>query len=201
VSKRHGNLQKYQNPNPLQRWLIARFLSTVTGLVEGLRSRQVLDVGCAEGFVSAHLAQGFREGVLFAGVDVDQASLLRGRRLLPPMHRGVGDAQRLPFPDDRFDLVICNEVLEHLDSPEVALRELKRVACSHLLLSVPHEPWFRTMNAMRGKHLREWGNDPEHVQQWTARQFAEFVGQELRVERRASSLPWTILLCRKDNVA
>lgn len=196
MSRRHGNLQKYQNRNPLQRRLIAHFLSTVTNLLEGLPYRQVLDVGCAEGFVSAHLTKSHCAEAEFVGVDLDRASLLRGRQIFGPMHRVVGDAQRLPFLDGSFDLVLCNEVLEHLAEPEVALRELKRVSRSYLLLSVPHEPWFRSLNALRGKHLRQWGNDPEHVQQWTAQGFVAFVGQELDVVRQVTSLPWTLVLCR-----
>lgn len=199
MSRRHGNLQKYQNPNPLQRWFIARFLSTVADLLQGQPFRHVLDVGCAEGFVSAYLAKRDLEGAVFVGVDVDRASLLRGRQLFAPMHRGVGDVQTLPFPDETFDLVLCSEVLEHLSTPEVALRELKRVSRDALLLSVPHEPWFRMMNALRGRHLRRWGNDPEHVQQWRSKQFTEFVAQELNVVRQASSLPWSLVLCRKDD--
>ena len=39
----------------------------------------------------------------------------------------VGDAHNLPFPDGKFDNILCTEVLEHLHSPEVAISEMKRV--------------------------------------------------------------------------
>jgi SAM-dependent methyltransferase len=37
------------------------------------------------------------------------------------------DAYRLPFVDDAFEVVVCAEVLEHTHTPELALRELRRV--------------------------------------------------------------------------
>lgn len=38
-----------------------------------------------------------------------------------------GDASILPWKDDRFDFVLCNHVLEHVDKPKSVLRELLRV--------------------------------------------------------------------------
>jgi len=39
----------------------------------------------------------------------------------------VGDADRLPFADDSFDVVICSEVLEHLPDVDSALKEITRI--------------------------------------------------------------------------
>lgn len=40
----------------------------------------------------------------------------------------VVDIHRLPYPDHSFDFVFCSHVLEHLDDPGKAIRELQRVA-------------------------------------------------------------------------
>jgi SAM-dependent methyltransferase len=37
------------------------------------------------------------------------------------------DLQRIPYPDETFDMVIGNHILEHVDNAEVALREMHRV--------------------------------------------------------------------------
>ena len=37
------------------------------------------------------------------------------------------DLQNIPFSDETFDIVICNHMLEHVDDPVAALRELRRV--------------------------------------------------------------------------
>jgi ubiquinone/menaquinone biosynthesis C-methylase UbiE len=39
----------------------------------------------------------------------------------------VADAHNLPFDDNEFEVILCTEVLEHLKSPEIAIKEMKRV--------------------------------------------------------------------------
>jgi len=39
----------------------------------------------------------------------------------------VADAHKLPFEDEKFDNILCTEVLEHLHSPHLAISEMKRV--------------------------------------------------------------------------
>jgi SAM-dependent methyltransferase len=52
------------------------------------------------------------------------------------------DVQKLSFKDKSFDIVLCQEVLEHVPDPVVAIKELKRVAKKQLIISVPYEPFF-----------------------------------------------------------
>jgi SAM-dependent methyltransferase len=40
----------------------------------------------------------------------------------------IGDVTRLPFADGAFDVIICSHLLEHVEDPERAVRELQRVA-------------------------------------------------------------------------
>ena len=109
----------------------------------------------------------------------------------------VGDLREMPYGDDSFDLVMCLEVLEHLPVPHRGLRELRRVTSAHCLLSVPHEPFFRATNFLRGRHVPAWGRDPEHLQHWTAGQFRCLVEQYFEIERFVYSFPWVIVLGRK----
>ena len=160
MSASHGNLQKYQSANPLQRFLIARFLKQIGSLITPLPVSDLLDVGCAEGFVSGYLSEVENLPFWFAGVDIDAAALKRGRKEFPQLLRSFADITALPFATAQFDLVLCTEVLEHLSEPLLGLRALKRVTRRYCLLSVPYEPWFRTLNFMRGKHLLQWGQRP-----------------------------------------
>ncbi len=189
----HGNYQKYTNPNPVQQRLIRGFLRAVADLVERTGAREIVDVGCAEGFVSAYVRR-VLPGVHTLGVDLDVAALRRGRRLHPDVPTLVGDALRLPLADASADLVLCTEVLEHIPTPEDALAELTRVSRRYLLLSVPWEPWFRVANVLRLKNLDRWGDDPEHVNHWTGRGFRRLVAAYgLPVVHRIA-FPWQIVL-------
>lgn len=90
----------------------------------------ILDIGCGEGFITKQLAAKYR----VVGVDLS-VDRLRYSEVL----RSVGTITRLPFGDATFDLVMANDVLEHLtrDERSLALREMTRVARRHVIVTVP----------------------------------------------------------------
>ena len=120
-------------------------------------------------------------GTRLDGLELDETALGMARVRCPGATLVRGDACALPFGDRSFDLVVCLEVLEHLPEPMRALRELRRVAGTGCLLSVPHEPFFRLGNLLRGKNVTRLGDPTDHVQHWGARGFAEFCGRELAI--------------------
>ncbi len=86
--------------------------------------QKILDVGCAlGGFLDYLYRKGFRHlfGVDTAQTYVEQARL-SGRHSIEP-----GDAQQLPFEDGSFDIIVMEQVLEHLSDPFQAFMESKRV--------------------------------------------------------------------------
>jgi SAM-dependent methyltransferase len=192
AAPRSDNEGKYRSKNPVVRYLVGRFLSRVSELAATERPRRVLEVGCGEGIVLATLAARL-PGARFDGLELDETTLERARARCPGARLVRGDACELPFEDRSFDLVVCLEVLEHLPEPARALRELRRVARTGCLLSVPHEPFFRLGNALRGKNLGRLGDPPDHVQHWTRRRFEAFCRGQVRLERTVLAFPWIIV--------
>ncbi len=92
---------------------------------DGLR---VLDVGCGDAGVLIAFAE---RGARTAGIELDEKSLERGR--LRAAEHGVevdlrsGVAEALPWDDGSFDLIILDNVLEHVRDREQTLREIRRV--------------------------------------------------------------------------
>lgn len=191
-----SNLRKHTNPNPLQQLLLERFHTTAASLLAmaAPAPRRILDAGCGEGFaMRAVLAS--TPGALF-GLDGSAGALGVAANLNPQASFTAGDLYALPFPAGSFDLVVCMEVLEHLDEPARGLRELCRVSAGWLLLSVPNEPLFRGANFLRGKNVRALGNDPGHVNHWSSARFLRFVGVHCAVVASRTSFPWSLALCR-----
>ena len=92
----------------------------------------VLDAGCGEG---RHCFGCLERGAHVVGLDLDFGSLRdaskrlrgRGQELSRTAEMVQGNAFALPFPDARFDRVICSEVMEHVHDYVGAARELARV--------------------------------------------------------------------------
>jgi SAM-dependent methyltransferase len=89
--------------------------------VAGLSSLRVLDVGCG---AAPYRALYGPAALTVVFTDFSQAPTRATRSLRPYV---ASDAQRLPFLDKTFDLVLATEVLEHLPNPEAAAREITRV--------------------------------------------------------------------------
>lgn len=79
----------------------------------------VLDAGCGKGswFLRRHLGQARR----VIGVDIERPD----HHILDAFVQGTLDA--LPFGDGVFDVVVCNDVIEHLANPRRSMAELARV--------------------------------------------------------------------------
>jgi ubiquinone/menaquinone biosynthesis C-methylase UbiE len=184
--------EKYADKNPVVSFVIGRFFDRLRGVLAELAPGTVLDAGCGEGEI-------LRRGVLPAGLrpvclDVRTDSLAE----VAETKRVCASVRALPFAARSFDVVTCLEVLEHLDDPAPAVRELARVASRAIVLSVPYEPYFRIGNVLRGKHLSELGNHPEHVQHWNLRTFEKFLSAHVAGVRIVEAFPWIIACCRPN---
>jgi ubiquinone/menaquinone biosynthesis C-methylase UbiE len=136
-------------------------------------------------------------GVTVVGLDVD-GSGLRVAQSQNSVSLLQGSVYALPFAAASFDLVLCCEVLEHLEDPEAALVELTRVTRGAVLLSVPNEPVWRLSNMARAKYLTRFGNTMGHIQHWTRWGFLRLVRRHLDLDCVKTWLPfWSMLLARR----
>jgi ubiquinone/menaquinone biosynthesis C-methylase UbiE len=188
------NYEKFQTRNPLVRRLIDRFYGRLRAVVEPLGARSLLDAGCGEGETLARLGPSLPPRT--AAVDISLEAVQLTARRFPQVEVRRQSVLELPFAEESFDLVLCLEVLEHLADPGGALGELGRVAGTDVVVSVPHEPWFRAGTFLRGMYVRELGNHPEHINHWGPSSFRAFLDSQLEVVSLMRSFPWLIAHCR-----
>jgi ubiquinone/menaquinone biosynthesis C-methylase UbiE len=180
----------------LQKLLIDNFYIVLLDTAKELKPTSVLDAGCGEGFTLSRL-EANHIGKKLEGVDFFTTAIKIGTKLHPKITLKEGNIYKLPYKNNQFDLVLCTEVLEHLEDPDKALKELKRVTKKYVILSVPNEPFFMFGNFIRGKNIKRWGNDIEHINHWNTNAFEKFVAQEFIITDVNTPLPWTMITAKK----
>lgn len=179
---------KYGTTNPVVQRLLARWMGTLQGVL-GQPTGTVVDVGIGEGFA---LERMFPAGTAAIGLEYrhDKAKVASDK--LPAVAVVRGDAGVLPFPDRCADLVTSIEVLEHLPGYPQAVTEMARICRGRLVVSVPWEPWFRLGNLGRGKNVKRWGNDPEHVNFFSPSRLRAALDPHFAQVRVVRAFPWII---------
>jgi len=131
-----------------------------------IENKNILDIACGTGYGLGFLKN---KSKLVIGVDIDIKAVREAKKECnEKVSVLTGDALKLPFADERFDLITSFETLEHLHERRLFLSELNRVLKQNgiLILSTPNANYTKPLN---GKPL-----NPFHV--------FEYKPEELRVE-------------------
>jgi len=189
---------KYLSTNPISRWLIHRFIGTMLSMLSSINAniQTILDVGCGEGILPRQLRIVW-PSALFHGLDIDSNLLKVALEIVPKFECMVGSIYNLPITSSAYNLVICTEVLEHLDNPDLALSEITRIGNGYFFFSVPNEPLWRLSNMARGAYWDHWGNSPGHINHWSSHQFKKFLSKHSTILNVKRSFPWILTLCHK----
>lgn len=132
----------------------------------------LLDIGCSWGRWTIAAA---RKGYHAVGIDPDLGTVLAGRSLADKLgvtaQFVVGDARRLPFPGDTFDVVFSYSVLQHFSKEVVrtALQETARVMKpgAFCLIQMPNKFGMRSLyHQLRGRLGRRGTVGPFRVRYW-----------------------------------
>lgn len=192
-----GNLYpKYTTRNPVSRLLVGRFLNHMDSLIAEVNPAMIHEVGCGEGNLILRYAQANRHliGSDFSARIIEWArenANLQGIQMefLVKNIYELKDEHSAP-------LILCSEVLEHLEFPARAVEILSRIAKPYLIASVPREPLWRILNIARGKYILHLGNTPGHLQHFSKSAFLKLLGDRFEILRVLEPLPWTLVLAR-----
>lgn len=191
------NFLKHTSKNPIQKLLIKNFYTCLISLAKPLKAKTILDAGCGEGFSMNKLSvNGIGEKI--EGIEYSKDALNFGKKLFPYLTFTQGSIYELPYENNSFDLVICTEVLEHLEEPTRALKEILRVSKEYLIISVPNEPLFMLSNLLRGKNLSRLGNDEGHINHWNPLSLKRYLTQnKVKIKKISLPFPWITILGEK----
>jgi ubiquinone/menaquinone biosynthesis C-methylase UbiE len=200
-----NHYDKYKSKNPIERKLVKGFFDNVATLFNLVKQdcepERILEAGCGEGVFSSFTRSMFPRAS-FDAFDLEQSVVSEAIRRYGNLdiHFFTGSIYEIDKEDSSIQLIVCSEVLEHLEHPGNALKELKRVASGYLFLSVPQEPVWRLLNMCRFKYWTDFGNTPGHIQHFSRRRFLGLIHEVggLEVVAYRQSLPWQMVLLRKE---
>lgn len=118
--------EKGVKTNIFQRIWHTKKLSTFKQIVNGIKCKRVLDVGCAGGTFTNNVSRIFPQAKI-TGIDIYSRAIEYGKKGYPHINFICADVHNIPFRNRAFDLVICYETIEHLIDPLEVLKEIKRV--------------------------------------------------------------------------
>jgi len=117
-----------------------------------IRPGKTLDIGAGDGLITS----------LIKAVGIDDNELACKLARQKGVDVRVGSAYKIKI-DDKFDNVFMGDVIEHLEKPELALNEVKKVLKDDGLFYVTTTP------------KEQGGKDPHHFQEWSLEDFINFM--------------------------
>ena len=195
-----GNFyDKYGSRNPIVRRIMKGFHGALSELVDIANPNSIHEVGCGEGY---WVIRWNKQGRLARGTDFSEQVIVIAKNNaiaagVDPSFFDQRSIYEVSSLSDSAELVVCCEVLEHLEDPNAALEALTRIVSKHIILSVPREPLWCTLNMVRGRYLTNLGNTPGHIQHWGKKDFLGLVSNFFDIKAVRSPLPWTMVLASR----
>ena len=117
-------------------WIPFTALNTVWRMLDK-EARTVLDIGCGKGEPMRFINR--RKQFYAVGADIFKPYLKEYKRQGIHNEYVLCDVRHLPFADRSYDIVLCMEVLEHLEREEgkKLLSDMERIARKQVILSTP----------------------------------------------------------------
>jgi SAM-dependent methyltransferase len=139
-------------------WFVGRraVIAGLLGKIELPAPARILEAGCGTGGNLSYLQR--LGNVAAFEPHAPAVDIARGRHPMAMVENGALP-DRLPFPDDWFDLVAALDVLEHVEDDVAALDALVHLARpgGYVIVTVPTHPFLWGRHDRRLHHVRRYG--------------------------------------------
>jgi ubiquinone/menaquinone biosynthesis C-methylase UbiE len=124
------------------------------------KSEKILDVACGTGLVARTVSELFNNDSFIYGIDVNEAMLKKAFEMNKDINWHHGDVAEMPFSENSFDVVICQQGLQYFSDRSHAINEMRRVLVNRgrILLSVWRPIQFSPFFATLCKALEQYVN-------------------------------------------
>jgi len=126
--------------------------------IEKLDFKSVLDIGCGNGLLLSELRK--RHNVKIYGCDISEEAVNLAKKFLQEGEFYVFDISK-DFVDKKFDLVLCCDVLEHIEDYRNALLNIRKMTARYFLLTT-----------LQGR-MREFEKNVGHVRNFNKKELSD----------------------------
>lgn len=198
-----GNWEnKYHSKNPIINYLMNNFKNSINELLKHKKNEinSLSECGCGEAEITRYVYEILNpkqtKAFDFSGEVIEIAKENNQDTNIEFEQKSIYDLDE----SYQADLVVCCEVLEHLEDPSLALEKMRSLNAKYYLFSVPNEPIWRVLNFCRGKYIKDLGNTPGHINHWSSKEFQNLVQENgFKIIGINNPFPWSMLLAVKGN--
>jgi ubiquinone/menaquinone biosynthesis C-methylase UbiE len=145
---------------------------------EYVKDKIVLDISCGTGYGSKILYKRGAAKVIGIDISSDSIDFAVANYKTKGIDFEVGNILSIPYPENYYDVITCFETIEHINSQEKVLSELKRVLKPNglLIISSPNRKLTSPFKSIKDKP-----NNRFHIVEYTEEEFAELLGKYFEV--------------------
>ncbi len=135
--------QKGVKRNLFQNFWHTQKINLAKKILNKVDFKNCLDVGCASGYMVSEIAKTYPQAK-YTGIDVYDKAIEYAKKTYPKIKFKVASAEKLPFKNNSFDLILFYETIEHVENPIECLKEIKRILKKNgtLILSMDSGNWL-----------------------------------------------------------
>jgi len=202
IMQPQGNYyNKYESKNIITNKVMKDFFEAFSSILKSLDYKSVFEVGAGEGYVT-NFIYNLKNVENISATDISEKVVSEAQIKYPYINFSQGSAYDTGKEKSSIDLVVACEVLEHLEFPEEALKELFDISNNYLFISVPNEPIWRICNFCSGRYMKDLGNTPGHINHWSTSGIVNLTKSALGITDSQivcveKPFPWTMILIKK----
>ncbi|HLK29514.1 MAG TPA: methyltransferase domain-containing protein [Puia sp.] len=156
-------------------------------IVEQKKYQSVIDVGCGSAYKLVNYLGSYKT----LGIEVGET--LKWLKKNYPEHQWLSFEEADPSLL-QFDVVICSDVIEHIDNPDTLLEFIKKIDCKEIILSTPER------EAVAGKNDYGPPENPAHYREWNAEEFKNYISKYFVIEEQRifnDKSVTQVIICKK----
>ncbi|MDL5047208.1 class I SAM-dependent methyltransferase [Oscillatoria amoena NRMC-F 0135] len=194
--------EKYEKSGKLGSLLINNFYRSISYLTDcafkHTRVQKIHEVACGPGQSTKRILGHINNknyNQTFTASDYEIELVDYAQKTNPEVQVFQESIYDIKSKDSEIDLIFALEVLEHLENPEAAIKELARVS-QFAIISTPNEPLWRIMNFTRMKYIKDFGNTPGHINHWMPHQLQKLLKNHFIIIDSKLPIPWQMYFCK-----